>query len=266
MQLTTDEKSSGKLSETTLEHSVEILRREGFVILEAAMPQPWIKNMRHLFTSELQASYDQNSTALETTKMHGGFQSPLAMSFLDPTIIENGIAFQILERMLGEHFFGCLPYGCNTAFPGSKKQNVHRDCGHLFPEVANALPPMLLVVNFLLDEFTIENGATEIWPGSHLRVDANTTETKTLKISPSLWSEHTSTRTVAPAGSIVIRDMRTWHRGMENTTSQLRTMLSIVYYRQYSMPDNLKSADEIINDGDWHLISDRAKWTYRLRR
>ena len=42
MQLTADEKRSGKLNDTTLEHSVEILRREGFVILEAAMPQPWI--------------------------------------------------------------------------------------------------------------------------------------------------------------------------------------------------------------------------------
>ena len=77
---------------------------------------------------------------------------------------------------------------------------------------------MLVVVNILLDDFTAANGATQIWPGSHRLVDADQAEINTLKISPSRWSDYPRVQVTAPAGSIVIRDMRTWHRGMANTT------------------------------------------------
>lgn len=56
-----------------------------------------------------------------------------------------------------------------------------------------------------------------------------------------------------PAGSIVIRDMRTWHRGMANTTNKLRTMLSLVYFRQYFPPDNLSASSVGAPDADWDL-------------
>ena len=51
---------------------------------------------------------------------------------------------------------------------------------------------------------------------------------------------------------------------MSNTTDALRTMLSLVYYRQHLLPDNLRSADEVINEDDWQQLSERAKWIYRL--
>ena len=125
---------------------------------------------------------------------------------------------------------------------------------------------MLIVVNFLLDDFTAANGATEIWPGSHRQVDADQAEISTLKISPSRWSEHPRVQATAPAGSIVIRDMRTWHRGMANTTDESRTMLSLVYYRQYALPDNLHASEESLKDTALEQLSDRAKWIYRLWR
>ena len=85
------------------------------------------------------------------------------MPFIDPKIIENPIIFQMLKQALGSNFFGHLPYGCNTAFPGSKRQNVHRDSGHIFPEIESPMPPLLIVVNIALDDFTANNGATEIY-------------------------------------------------------------------------------------------------------
>tara|TARA_X000000950_G_scaffold266014_1_gene341003 strand:- start:17075 stop:17875 length:801 start_codon:yes stop_codon:yes gene_type:complete len=264
MQLSAAEKKSGLLTDDTLARAVDTLQREGFVILEEGMARPWVEAMRTLFTAALHVRYRDEPEALAIQRNHGGFQPPLTMPFLDPSIIENSFAFQVLERVLGDHFFGCLPYGCNTAFPGSEEQNVHRDCGHLFPELDQAMPPMLIVVNILLDDFTKANGATEIWPGSQRYVDADKVESRTLKISPSRWSAHASTQTIAAAGSIVIRDMRTWHRGMANTTAEPRTMLSLVYYRQYAMPDNLHASDQVINTADWAQISERAKWTYRL--
>ncbi len=266
MQLTSTEKKTHTLSATTLNNAIGTLQRDGFVIFNDVMPRSWVDNTRYLFASELEASHHYQSEIQHTQKGHGGFQPPLTMPFLDPFIIENPIVFQTLERLFGEHFFGCLPYGCNASFPGSEEQNVHRDCGHIFPEESVAMPPMLVVVNILLDDFTKENGATEIWPGSHCRVDADKEETNTLKISPSRWSKHSSTQTIAPSGSIVLRDMRTWHRAPANTTSKIRTMLSLVYYRPYFLPDNLTTDHEPINEADWEHLSLRAQWTYRLRK
>lgn len=51
-------------------------------------------------------------------------------------------------------------YGCNTAEPGCDIQWIHRDSGHLFPDVPVVLPVSTIVVNIPLTNFTVENGAT----------------------------------------------------------------------------------------------------------
>ena len=45
----------------------------------------------------------------------------------------------------------------------------------MFPELGMALPVTRIVVNIPLIDFTLENGCTEVWPGSHLIVDPVTT-------------------------------------------------------------------------------------------
>ena len=43
-----------------------------------------------------------------------------------------------------------------------------------------------------------------------------------------------------PAGSVVVRDLRVWHRGMPNDAEELRIMLAAVYFRQFHhLPDTL---------------------------
>ena len=263
MQQPNAEITTALLTESALQQAVDTLQEQGYVILPQVLPKAWVTATRSAFTAKLQGGYRDRPASQSG---HGGFEPPLKAPFLDPQIVENPAVMQVLERALGEHFFGCLPYGCNTAFPGSGIQNVHRDCGHLFPELDQALPPMLVVVNILLDDFTAANGATEIWPGSHRLIDADQAEINTLKISPSRWSDYPRVQVTAPAGSIVIRDMRTWHRGMANTTDTLRTMLSLVYYRQYALPDNLHASEESLKDTALEQLSDRAKWIYRLWR
>lgn len=45
-----------------------------------------------------------------------------------------------------------------------------------------------------------------------------------------------------------------------------RTLLALVYYRQYAMPDNLVALTEPISTSDWLQLSERMRWTYRLTR
>ena len=266
MELTAQEKSTGELTSTSLDLSQQRLSQQRFVVLKAVPPAHWVVTMREIITAELQNHYASKLRTLIRQRHHGGFQPPLTMPSLDPQIIANPLVFQVLEQLLGQSFFGCLPYGRDTTFPGSQEQNVHRDCGYLFPELTSAAPAVLAVVNPLLDDFTAANGATEIWPGSHLLVDADQEETRTLQIPLARWRDHPSTLLPAPAVSIVIRDTRTWHCGGANSTASLRTMLALVYYRQYFMPDNLVALTEPIRENDWQQLSERVRWTYRPTR
>ena len=262
MILSSQEKKSLKLTSRSLKQSAQKLAEQGFVVLEEALPKSWIESMKNAVEAELYKKYEGSEHELSLGNNHGGVEFPLCLPFIDPLIIENSMIFQILERALGNRFYGHLPYGSNTAFPGSSAQNVHRDSGHIFPEVPTAMPPALIVVNIALDDFTLENGATEVWPESHFLVDASESESVTLRIPPERYVKHPSKQIVMPAGSIFLRDMRTWHRGMQNTTDQSRTMLTIVYYRPYFFPDSYS-----LNLPAMELdrFSEQAKRIYRLR-
>lgn len=217
MQLTVREKSTGELGSASLDLSQQRLSQQRFVVLKAVPPAHWVVTMRETFTAELQNHYASKPRTLVRQRHRGGFQPPLTMPFLDPQIIANPLVFQVVEQQRGQSFFCCLSHGRDTSLPDSQEQNVHRNCGHLFPELTSSAPPVLAVVNILIDDFTAANGATEIWPGSHLLVDANQEETRTSRIPPTRWRDHPSTLLLAPAGSIVTRDMR--------------TTLALVYYR-----------------------------------
>ena len=252
------------LNEGNLERTLTTLATDGYVVLDSAIPMSSIDIWRGAFTSALSSKY-AGRNGPDQARGHGGLHPPPRGPFLDPLIVENPIVFQVLSRVLGQRFFGCLPYGCNTAFPGSAAQNVHRDCGQLFPGLEVRIPPVLVVVNIALDDFTKANGATEVWPGSHQWPDTTEQEIDYLRVEKHRLDEHQSCTIEMSAGSIVFRDMRTWHRGMPNTTDQPRTMISLVYYRQYYLPDDLVSYPPEEADIEIERLSQRAIEVYRLR-
>jgi hypothetical protein len=86
------------------------------------------------------------------------------------------------------------------------------------------------VVNIPLIPFTLENGATEVWPGTHWIVDDCEADGAKLEERACFFP---SQRTVLPVGAIVVRDLRMWHRGVPNPGTELRTMMAIVYQRAF---------------------------------
>ena len=163
-------------------------------------------------------------------KNHIGFFPPLHVPIGAAEMVAHPEVVRLLTALLGDDVH-CSFVHTNTAMPGSLTQPLHRDQQPLFgTELPVAHPVTSIVVNIPLCDFTPENGSTEYWPGTHLIVDTNPEDGKRLEERVASIS---SRRLNMPVGSVALRDLRVWHRGVPNVTDQLRTMFAIVYQRAF---------------------------------
>jgi ectoine hydroxylase-related dioxygenase (phytanoyl-CoA dioxygenase family) len=261
MKISAAELQAQVMSEENLRIAVRTLKECGFVVLEDVVSRDWIDRTRRQCDETLQrymrAVSAEKRAAMERT--HTAMFPPACAPFMDAVAIENPFAVQVTEAAIGADFF-CTFYNTNTQWPHSGMQHVHRDFDHLFPGHPIALPIIQVIVNIPLIDFTLENGATEVWPGTHLIVDELPNDGEALEERARCLP---SVRTTVSAGSIILRDMRTWHRGMPNQTDEIRTMLAMIYDRPFL--NAYISATELIEipRRTWDQLSDRAKHIFR---
>ncbi len=233
LQVSQDEVRNGALSEENLALALRTLRDAGLVVLDGVYDQAFVQELRTAYDAQLERHISakggmdgMNRKAFG--KNHIGMFMPLVEPFSNPQVIANPIVVQVLDRVIGAEY-RCGFYHSNTAYPGSGTQPVHRDDQPLFgTELGVPHPTVAVVLNIPLCDFTEENGSTEVWPGTHLIVDADPGDAR--KLGERI-ENISSIRTNIPAGSLVIRDLRTWHRGMPNNSDHARTMLAIVFQR-----------------------------------
>lgn len=263
MRVTEAEKQSGSLTPENLTEALRTFRDVGYVVFENIYSAEFI--------SEVRAAYDEQLTAYIASrggidamegktfgKNHIGFFPQMFAPLADSQIVAHPIAVQVLTQLLGKDLHSSF-FHTNTALPGSGYQPIHRDTQPLFDrsELGTATPVYTLVLNIPLCDFTPENGSTEVWPGTHLIVD-DPDDKRPLEERAALL---TSARTNIPAGSLVLRDMRMWHRGVPNNSDASRTMFALVYHRSWI-------ADETISipQTTWDTWSDAARHIYRKNR
>lgn len=134
----------------------------------------------------------------------------------EPTVLE------VMEHVLGFNFLLSSTHA-NIAGPGGASMNVHADQTFARPP----WPPYALVANsmWMLDDFTPDNGATRIVPGSHKwgrQPDYDLGEGDTL-----------TEPACAPAGSVMVFDGRLWHQTGANTSDAPRHGILNYYCRGY---------------------------------
>ena len=261
MKISAAELRAQAMSEENLRIAVRTLKECGFVIIEDVVSPDWIDRICRQCDETLQrymrAVSPEKRATMERT--HTAMFPPICSPFMDSVAIENPFAVQVTEAAIGPDFF-CTFYNTNTQWPHSGGQQVHRDFDHLFPDHPIALPIIQVIVNIPLIDFTLGNGATEVWPGTHLIVDELPNDREALEERAKYLP---SVRTTVSAGSIILRDMRTWHRGMPNETEEIRTMLAMIYDRPFL--NAYISATELIEIPrcTWEQMSDRAKHIFR---
>jgi len=223
MELTSQELQSQTLSPQTLALAIDLVRVNGYVVFERVLPASLVADLHAAFMRVFDAyvARTDSNRGANRFQMHLPFMAP----FNDPAVITSPFALPILDALLGKDTV-CHYFASDTPLPGSDYQAVHSDITLLFPETSLSLPAYSIVVNIPLVDFTEANGPLEIWPGgTHLmpgRVDM-------AALAPRMRSE----RVTMPAGSILVRDMRAWHRGTPNRADHARPNMALIYSRPW---------------------------------
>ncbi|MCA1595310.1 MAG: phytanoyl-CoA dioxygenase family protein [Chloroflexi bacterium] len=210
-------------TEVDVEFAVDKLRMDGYVILESLLPLHKIVDLRERFETLLAEKIrsEPSNRGSNRYQMFLPFEPP----FDDPELYHNPLVMKILDALMGQDLI--MTYlASDTPLPGSEYQAVHSDTRLLFPETSFSLPAYGVVLNVPLVDFTEENGPLELWPGgTHLmpgRLDMK-------KLAPAMES----VRLLPRAGSVVLRDLRCWHRGTPNRSTAGRPNLALVYTRPW---------------------------------
>ncbi len=221
MRVSAAERESGILKPEAVSAAAEQLTEKGYVVLHDVFASDWIEPMR---------AAARGVIGERTGSGQANRPAPRERPFNDPLALANPLALQVLRAVLGPRILRGEVWVKARLGSGGQDQFVHRDRAHLFPELPFALPAWCVAASIALTDFTAENGATEIWPGSHRIVDSGpAAQRDAAQRAARLPSE----RLLMPAGSIAFRDLRAWHRGCANRTGELRVMLDVHYQRDF---------------------------------
>ena len=151
-----------------------------------------------------------------------------SQTFADEVLVHptlTGVADELLKPY-------CASYWMNTGqmmivMPGGAPQYMHRDSDDWPAMCSPSAPPCQISCMFALSDFTAENGATRVAPGSHL------------------WSDYSRqaaddeiTQAVMPAGSGMIYLGKTLHSaGANKTESEARFGMHLSYVLGWLTPE-----------------------------
>lgn len=201
----------------------EQLQRDGFVIVPDAIdPQAFDGFCSDLDTHFRASSFGQGAFYGETTKRFGRL---LLRSEHAAALACNELMLTIARRVL-------LHPACNTILlnltqaieihPGAPLQFPHRDQDMFGAEKGGQ--DYMMNVMWALDDFTAENGATRVWPGSH-RTDPD-----------GFLPEDQAFSAVMPRGSALIFLGSALHSGGENRSGRARRGAIFSYCQGWLRP------------------------------
>ena len=164
------------------------------------------------------------------------------------SIVMKDLTQTLMKHVLGDERLGndvlLSSFTANIAGTGGVPMALHSDQGYMplgtaYPVVANVM--------WMLTDFTEENGATRIVPGSHRE------DTPTEPVDPAR-----SIAAVGPAGTAMVFDGRLWHGTGANTTDESRVGILSYFCRPFLRQQEnftLSLAPEVIAKCSPELLS-----------
>lgn len=239
-KLTLEEKDTGKIDEKKLAEIVDAIRTIGFAVVEDVISRETCDLLsRSVREDAHKVLATGKRTSHEEATAPGHLQLGLRRyaPFVTEDLIANPFIECVVAGVLGEGAWLGF-YNGNINCPGSGYQPLHFDRPFSWktPEEAAAddqtwpPPTTTLSCSIALEDITTANGATEVYPGSHLETEVATWQTNRLEQQPELVAKYKPARMEIPARGVCFRDPRMWHRGVPNTSVRVRAMIAATYH------------------------------------
>jgi ectoine hydroxylase-related dioxygenase (phytanoyl-CoA dioxygenase family) len=232
LDITPGELHSGHMSSEHLEAAVRAIKTDGFLVLKNVVDTAHLDALRERMLDDLQHILARKDAPFNFNTGNVQQDPPPFPPYLFRDVLLNDMAIAVTKAVLGAGVKNSA-YTGNTALPGGSKQPVHADMGQLWQNLETATPPYALVVNVPVVDMSEENGSTEIWRGTHLDTTIFV-QHEDIKVPEDRLEAQ---RAIAPPlqprvqrGSILIRDIRLWHRGMPNHTQNPRPMIAMIHW------------------------------------
>jgi ectoine hydroxylase-related dioxygenase (phytanoyl-CoA dioxygenase family) len=225
------ERNAAQLSRANVQKSLDEFHRNGFVILENAVGNRSTEHVHERMLQDFKKYRNSSRLCWNQGRNSGNItQPPPTLSeYLHEDVWANRLAVEVMENIVGPKPHLSFATS-NVALPRSSgRQAVHSDyyCTHLdFP--------IFLEVNIYLHDVDSRNGATEYWLGTHNGYSKDDHSSPTTgwikqdiftpraKISPPIQPSISK-------GSLTIRDLRCWHAGRENQTTEPRIIMGFIF-------------------------------------
>jgi ectoine hydroxylase-related dioxygenase (phytanoyl-CoA dioxygenase family) len=194
---------------------VQRIEEAGYTILEAALEPELVESIR-VELERLEVDLDARPASnifegLHTVRIY----NLLARGKVFERIPVHHAVLPIVERVLDR---GCLVSSLSSIAigPGEAPQPIHAD-DQLIP-LPKPHVPLVCNTMWAITDFTEENGATRLVPGTH-RADR----------SPDFGESHPSIAAVMKKGSVLVWNGSLWHGGGENRTGERRVGIAMNY-------------------------------------
>jgi len=198
---------------------VERMKKDGYVIVKNVLSKEKLQRIRSALAPYLQKTGRNRFEGEQTQRVYALLDKSPEFEDLAMDPIMTGI----LDNFLLPNYL-ITAYQAINILPGSPHQPYHHD--DQFMNVTRPHRPFSIAVIYAIDDFTEQNGATHVFPGSHLWGEEETPVSKKAKPVPS----------VMPAGSAVYFVSTLWHGGGPNTSNAQRLAVSAQYCEPWIRP------------------------------
>jgi ectoine hydroxylase-related dioxygenase (phytanoyl-CoA dioxygenase family) len=195
--------------------------RDGFVVLPEAVDASVLTRIRDELDPYLSIDAPTGRNDFEgfdTNRVYALLAKAPAVADL----VEHPDVLALLDRLLEPNYLLSANLAINL-LPGETAQALHHD--DTFYTLPRPRPAVSVSTVWAIDHFTVDNGATEVIPGSHRWGDEVPAEDH-----PDL------TPVVMPAGSVVVFSGALWHRGGANRSTAPRLAITPQYCQPWARP------------------------------
>ncbi|MFC3229535.1 phytanoyl-CoA dioxygenase family protein [Marinibaculum pumilum] len=228
-----DAGSQAAVGDAVLAPLAEALERDGYAVLPDLLDGDRVAEIRAQLAPHFRDGGGRNLfEGLKTRRIYGLVEKAPASHAL----AEHPLVLGLLDRVLEPNYLLSQLQAIDI-LPGEATQPLHHDDG--FYPVPRPRPPLGAATILALGDFTAENGATRVIPGSHLWDGRE----------PSPEEAAAAVPVAMPAGSAVIFLGTLWHGGGGNDSGAPRLALTAQYcapwcrqQENYSLSVSLQTA------------------------